>query len=218
MKHYANALKQIYHYHPEEELGDTEPQSEEPETLDEDLEVPDEEEIEMHKMKLMMEYQEDLADRIMEMAETMNQLLDQMGEEDQQKMFNSIDKALKKLERIQERLNSGVVDEAVDLAEEAEEELEEALEGMEDRWFAQMLRTMYRLEARIQKMEKVKMKHMEKGLDVLAEGQLINELRDALEQAKNDVLGGDLGGAEDVLGQAVGKAKGKNKDKSNNGN
>jgi hypothetical protein len=88
---------------------------------------------------------------------------------------------------------------------------------MQDQWFAQMLRTMYRLEARIQKMEKVKNKDMEKGLDVLAEGLLIDELREALVQARNDVLDGDLGGAESILGQASDNAKGKNKDKSNNG-
>jgi hypothetical protein len=212
MKHYANALKQIYQHNPDEELEGTEPQSEE-EPEDEDLEVPDEEEIKEHKQKLMVQYQEDLADRIMEMTETMNQLMDQLGEEDQLKMFNAIDKTLRKLERIQERLSDGLVDEAVDLAEEAEEELEEAIQSMQDQQFAQMLRTMYRLEARIQKMEKVKNKDMEKGLDVEAEGLLIDELREALVQAKNDVLGGDLGGAEDVLGQASENAKGKNKDK-----
>lgn len=206
MKQYANALKQFYHLHPDEELEELE----ETEALtDEELEVPDDEEINEHKTKLMVQYQEDLANRIMEMTETMNQIMDQLGEGDQLKMFNAMDNTLRKLERIRERLNDGVVDEAVDIAEEAEGELEEALQGMQDQQFAQMLRSMYRLEARIQKMEKVKNMHMEKGLDVEDEIQLIEELQEALMQARNDILDGDLGGAESILGKASENAKGK---------
>jgi ElaB/YqjD/DUF883 family membrane-anchored ribosome-binding protein len=203
MKHYSNALKQFYKHYLNEELEATETQD------IENPEEPEEEEIKEHKTKLMTQYQENLADRIQEMSETMNQIMNQLGEEDQQKMFNVIGKLLSKLERIQERLSDSVVEEAIDLAEEAEEELDEAFTGMENQQLAQMLRTMYKLEAQIQKMEKIKSKLMENGLNVENEEQIITQLREALEQAKQDIENGDVGGAEGILGQASENAKGK---------
>ena len=162
----------------------------------------------------MLQYEENLANRVQEMTETMNQVMNQLGEQDRLRMFSVIENTLRKLERIRERIEQGMVEEAVDLAEEAEEGLEEAFSSMVNQRFASLLRTMYRLDAMIQKMEEIKEMHAMKGLDVGDELLLIGQLRDAIEEAKSGMELGDLNGAEGILGQASENAKGKGKGKN----
>jgi ketosteroid isomerase-like protein len=205
--HYRNALRKLLQEYPElDEFEDVEVEIE--------VEEVDEEEVEEHKVKLMIQYEENLANRVQEMTETMNQIMDQLGEEDRLRMFSVIENTLRKLERIRERLEQGMVDEAVDIAEEAEEALEMAFSRMVNQQFASLLRTMYRLDAMIQRMEEIKNLHAEKGLDVGDELLLIGQLRNAMEEAKSDMELGDLNGAEGILGQASENAKGKGKGKN----
>jgi Rad3-related DNA helicase len=153
--HYRNALRKLLKEYPElDEFEDVEVEIE--------VEEVDEEEVEEHKIKLMLQYEENLADRIQEMTETMNQIMDQLGEQDRLRMFSVIENTLRKLERIRGRLEEGMVEEAVELAEEAEEDLEEAFSSMVNQRFASMIRTMYKLDAMIQKMEEIKEKHAQR--------------------------------------------------------
>jgi hypothetical protein len=205
--HYRNALRKLQRDFPE--IGDFEDVE-----VEVEVEEVDEEIVKEHKTKLMLQYQENLANRVQEMTETMNQVMNQLGEQDRLRMFSVIENTLRKLERIQERLNEGLVEDAVDLAEEAEEELEDVFSSMVNQQFASMIRTMYKLDAMIRKMENIRNRHVEEGVDVEDMELLINELKDAVEQAKLDIDAGDFSGAEGILGQASENAKGKNKGKN----
>ena len=109
------------------------------------------------------------------------------------------------------------IDEAIDEAEEAEEEFEETLSSMENQQLSLMLKTMYKLGAKIQQWENKMEEKQEEGADFTDEQDLVNQLKIALEEAKNDIETGNYVDAEGTLNQASENAKGKGKDK-NKGN
>jgi hypothetical protein len=211
MKHYSNAMLQFSNYYYEEELED---EDEEPEV---EVEIPEEDEVNEHKMKLMFQYHEDFQNRVQEMTETMNQIMNQLSEGDQHRTTSAIMNTILKLERIQARLDQGEINEAIDEAEEAEEEFEEALSMMENQQLSLMLKTMYKMGAKIQQWENKMERRQEEGLDFTDVQDLVNQLRIALEDAQNDIEAGNYVNAEGILNQAFENAKGKGKGK-NKGN
>lgn len=209
MKHFSNAMKQFSAFYYGEEEDDEE-------ELEVEVEVPDDDEIKQHKRKLMFQYQENFQNRIQEMTDSMNQIMNQLNEGDQQKATNAIMNTIRKLERIQARLDQGDIDEAIDEAEDAEDEFEEALSTMENQQLSLMLKTMYKLGAKIQLWENKMEKKQGEGMDFTEEQNLVNQLRMALEEAKNDIESGNYVDAEGTLNQASENAKGKGKGKKGN--
>ena len=191
LKHYKNVLRMLYDEDPEalEEL------EEEPEDVEEPPEVEGNETaaIKGAKLKLMEQFEGNLQERISLFRETMENATDQLSEQDAQKIWDALERAEAKLERMQQRLNNSEVDEAIDEAEDAEDEIEEGLEGLEDKTAGQMLKTIYRLEAKLLKMENIRDRKAEKGLNVSGDDDDIDEAKGNLKGHKENWKGGKFG-------------------------
>jgi hypothetical protein len=88
---------------------------------------------------------------------------------------------------------------------------------MENQQLSLMLKTMYKLGAKIQQWENKMQKKQQEGIDFANEQDLVNQLRIALEDAQNDIEAGNYVDAEGILNQASENAKGRGKGK-NKGN
>jgi len=113
---------------------------------------------------------------------------------------------------MQQRLNNSEVDEAIDEAEDAEDEIEEGLEGLEDKAAGQMLRTIYRLEAKLQRMENVRDRKAEKGLDFSGDDEDIDEAKGKLKEHKENWKGGRFRPTDAGNGDGSGGETGGNPD------
>ncbi len=171
------------------------------------------------KAELMEEFQADFEERIAIMEETVN-FTGQLSENDTKKVLDALERAQRKMARIQERINSGEVDEAIDELEESIDDIDEALDEMEDEETGDMLKTMNKLEAKIQKIEDRKNKKASKGEDVSEYDDILTQARGKMKDFKENMGKGNTKKAQDLLDDADEGLKfkpGKNKDKSNKG-
>ena len=215
MKHYRNALRKAYHDNPEamkkyeESWNDTEP---DPPPPDE----PDVNETEIMETKLMLiqQFQENFQERVMSMEENVNSLMNQLSDKDSQKAGDALERTERKLLRIQERLNRGEIDEAMDDLENATDGIDEAFDGFEGNHTAQMLRTMFKLEARVQRMVDKMNRKAAKGVDTSGDEDAINHAWGQMKKYQDDLQRGKSGsapGQNKDNGNGNGKGKGHDK-------
>jgi hypothetical protein len=215
MKHYRKALRKAYRDNPEamsavEESGDaTEPDlppTEEP--------AADETEIQETKLMLMQQFSENFQERVMSMEENVNSLMNQLSDEDARKAGDALEKAERKLLRIQERLDRGEIDEAMDDLENATDGIDDALDGFEDDQTAQMLRTIDKLEAKVRRTVDKTERKAAKGQDTSGDEDEIDEARGQLNKFKDDLQRGKSGSAPghtEDNGQGSGEGNGNDK-------
>jgi hypothetical protein len=216
MKQYRNALRKAYHDNPEamknfESENVTEP---DPPPPDE----PDVNETEIMEAKLMLiqQFQENFRERVMSMEENVNSLMNQLSDKDSQKAGDALERTERKLLRIQERLNRGDVDGAMEDLENATDGMDEALDGFEDDHTAQMLRTMDKLEARVQRMVDKMNRKAARGMDTSGDEDAINQAWGQIKKFQEDFQSGKSGSApgqnkDNGNGQGNGKGNGNGK-------
>jgi hypothetical protein len=175
MKQYRNALRKHLKENPElldefEEPTDTETASEEI------MESATQEEIEAAKTQLLNRFQERYRKQIQAMIENVEELEDDMSPQDAEKARQAFMHTLEKALRIQERIQSGECDEAIDDLEEASESLDEEFNELEDQDTAMMMRSLNKLESRIQKMIQVRARKGALGEDTSIEDDVLEEI------------------------------------------
>ncbi len=217
MKHYRNALRKAYHDNPDamtdfESGGATEPDLPPPEP------VVNQTEILSTKLTLIQQFSENFQERVMSMEENVNSLMNQLSDKDSQKAGDALEKAERKLLRIQERLNRGDVDGALDDLENATDGIDDALDNFEDDLTAQMLRTMDKLEAKIQRMVDKMNRKAVKGGNTSGDEDAINQAWGQLKKLQEDLQNGKSGSAPGHTKEnGNGNGKGKDKDKPDKG-
>ena len=205
MKHYINALRKAYKDNPEaleglEESGnETDPNL--PPTGDPDV---NQTEILDAKLMLIQQFQKNFQERVMSMEETVSSMMNELSDKDAQKAADALERTERKLLRIQERLNRGEIDEAMDDLENATTGLDEEFSSFEDAQTGQMLRTMNKMEARVQRMVDIMNRKAAKGGDTSGDEGAINEAWGQLKKFQEDFMAGKSG-----------SAPGKNKDGNN---
>lgn len=117
------------------------------------------------------------------MIQNVNDVTSEMSPQDAFKAQQALSKAEAKLLKIQERILGGQYEDALNDLENATETLSEDFDDMEDPGTAQMLKTMNKLEAKIQKMEQKATKKAAKGLGTSDEDALLRGNKD---HTKND--------------------------------
>lgn len=145
-----------------------------------------EEEINSTKTQLINQFQERFREQISAMIRNVEDVNETLSPQDAYKAQQALTKAEQKLLRIQERIENGQFDDALNELDNTTETLERDFNDMEDPGTAQMLSTMNRLEAKIQKMEQIAARKAEKGLSTDEEDTLLSELRDNKNKEKND--------------------------------
>jgi len=221
MKHYRNALRKAYHDNPEAMKAYEESWN----TTDPDPPPPGEPEVnetEIMEAKLMLvqRFQENFRERVMSMEMNVNSLMNQLSEKDSQRAGDALERTERKLLRIQERLNRGDVDGAMEDLENATEDMDGALDGFEDAHTAQMLRTMFKLEARVQRMVDKMNRKAARGMDTSGDEDAINWAWGQMKKFQEDLQRGKSGSAPgqnkeggNGNGKGNGKGKGKGHDK-----
>jgi hypothetical protein len=145
-----------------------------------------EEEVNSTKTQLITQFQERFREHVSAMIQNVEDVSDTMSPQDAYKTQQALTKAEQKLLRIQERIESGQYDDALDDLDNTTETLNREFDAVEDPGTAQMLRTMNKLEAKIQKMEQIAAKKAEKGISTDMEDALLSELRGNKNKEKND--------------------------------
>jgi tetratricopeptide (TPR) repeat protein len=206
MKHYRNALRKAYKDNPEALEGLEESGNETDPILPLTGEPVNQTEILDAKMTLIQQFQENFQKRVMSMEETVNSMMNELSDKDSQKAADALERTERKLLRIQERLNRGEIDEAIDDLENATDGLDEDLSSFEDDHIGQMLRTMNKMEARVQRMVDIMNRKAANGNNLSGDEDAINEAWGQLKKFQEDFVAGNSS-----------SAPGKNKDE-NNGN
>lgn len=222
MKHYTNALRKAYHDDPEAMTGLESGNATDP-YLPPTGPVANQTEIQSAKLMLIQQFSENFQERVMSMEENVNSLMNQLSDKDSQKAGDALERAERKLLRIQERLNRGDVDGAMEDLENATDGIDDALDNFEDDLTAQMLRTMDKLEAKIQRMVDKMNRKAAKGGDTSGDEDSINQAWGQLKKLQEDFQKGKSESApghtkDDDNGQGQGKGKGKDKEKPDKGN
>ena len=211
LKHYKNAMQNMYKSGPQHMEGLVE----EPE----DIEPPEDDtnstEMEGVQLQLMTQYQANLRERMRNMRVTVENITDQLSEGDASKLRRTLENAERKMERIRTKLNGSDIKGAIDEAEEAEDDLEDGLDDLNNTAAGQMLKTVYKLEAKLQKMEQSRARKVEKGKNFLGDDNAIDAAKGNLNQWKQNMKGGKF--SEDG-GSDNGNPGNGNQDKSDKGN
>jgi tetratricopeptide (TPR) repeat protein len=211
MKQFRNALRKYLHDNPDA-LQDFEPgNATEPEP---DLNATTSEEIEEARVQLIQRFQERFRERLSLMYDNLDNVTGSLSDGDAVKAQNTIRKAEGKLLRIQERISRGEYDEAIDDLENATDSMDEGFEGMEDAFAGQMLRTMNKLEARVQKLVEKHERKEARGEDTGELDDLIDELRGNIHRSRDEVRNGRGNGGH---GQDNGEGKPDDKGKPDMG-
>ena len=153
----------------------------------------------------------------MSMEETVSSMMNELSDKDAQKAADALERTERKLLRIQERLNRGEIDEAMDDLENATTGLDEEFSSFEDAQTGQMLRTMNKMEARVQRMVDIMNRKAAKGGDTSGDEGAINEAWGQLKKFQEDFMAGKSGSApgknKDGKNGSHGKGNGNGKDK-----
>jgi hypothetical protein len=195
MRQYRNALRKHLKENPELAEEFTEPTDSE--TASTEIEEPaTQEEIDAAKNHLLNRYQERYRNQIQAMIESVEELEDDLSPQDAFKARQALMHTLEKTLRIQERIDSGVVEEAIDDLEDASESLDQDLDDLDDPESAQMLKSLNRLEARIQKMIQVRARKAAMGEDTSTEDEVLGELwgnKNKMQQGNQENTGNGSG-------------------------
>lgn len=213
MKQYRNALRMYIHDNPET-ADDFEPgNATEPE---EDLNVSSTEEMEAYRVQLIQRFQEQFRERITIMYANLDNMTCNLTDGDALRARNTIRKAEEKLLRIQERINLGQYDEALDDLENATDSMDEGFGGMNNTYAGQMLRTINKLEAKVQRFVEKQERKAARGEDTSDLDGIIEGLRGSINSNKNEFKENQGRGQDNDNGHGKPEDKGKpNKDKGN---
>jgi hypothetical protein len=212
MKQFRNSLRKYLHDNPDAvddfKLGNA--TESEP-----DLNATSQEEIEAVREQLILRFQEQFRERLTLMYGNLDNITGSLTDADAVKAQSTISKAEAKLLRIQERINNHEFDEAMDDLENATESMDEGFSGMQDAFAGQMLRTMNKLEAKVQRLVDKQERKAAGGEDTSELAGLIEGLRGSIHSSRNEVKNG-----HDNSGQGQGNGGGKpdDKGKPNSGN
>lgn len=209
MKQFRNALRKYIHDNPDA-ADDFKPGNvTEPEP---DLNATSQEEIEAIREQLILRFQEQFRERITLMYDNLDNITGSLSDGDAVKAQNTISKAEAKLLRIQERIESRDFDGALDDLDNATDSMDEGFNGMEDAFAGQMLRTMNKLEAKVQRLVEKHERKEARGENTSELDGLIDELRGNIHSSRNDVKNGHGNGQDNGHGKPD-----KNKDKGKGG-
>jgi len=210
MKQFRNALRKYLHDNPDAVLGFKPGNATEPEP---DLNATSQEEIEAVREELILRFQERFRERLTLMFENLDNITGSLTNWDAVKARNTIQKTEEKLLRIQERINNHEFDEAVDDLENATDSMDEGFNGMQDAFAGQMLRTMNKLEAKVQRLVEQRERKQARGENTGELDGFIDELRGSIHSSRNEVKNG-----HDNSGHGQGKGgKPDDKEKPDNG-
>jgi hypothetical protein len=175
MKQYRNALRKHLQENPElfEEFEGTGEKGSASEEIEETV-MP--EEIDATKVQLLNRFQERYREQIQVMIDVVEELEDDLNPQDAEKARQALMHTLEKTLRIQERIHAGEHNEATDDLDEATESLDEEFDELEDQESAQILKSLNKLEARIQKMIQVRARKALNGEDTSVEDDVLEEL------------------------------------------
>ena len=206
MKQFRNALRKYIHDNPDA-VDDFPPgNATEPEP---DLNATTQEEIEAVREQLILRFQEQFRERITLMYGNLDNITGSLSDGDAVKAQNTISKAEAKLLRIQERIDGHDFDGALDDLDNATDSIDEGFNGMEDAFAGQMLRTMNKLEAKVQRLVEKQERKTARGEDTGELDGLIEELRGNINRGKSDVRNGHGNGGQDNGHGKPDKDKGK---------
>jgi len=210
MKQFRNALRKYLHDNPDAVLGFKPGNATE---LKPDLNTTSQEEIEAVREELILRFQERFRERLTFMYENLDNITGSLTNWDAVKARNTIQKTEEKLLRIQERINNHEFDEAVDDLENATDSMDEGFNGMQDAFAGQMLRTMNKLEAKVQRLVEQRERKQARGENTGELDGFIDELRGSIHSSRNEVKNG-----HDNSGHGQGKGgKPDDKEKPDNG-
>jgi hypothetical protein len=207
MKQFRNSLRKYLHDNPDAVQGFESGNATESEP---DLNTTSQEEIEAVREQLILRFQEQFRERLTLMYGNLDNITGSLTDADAVKAQSTISKAEAKLLRIQERINNHEFDEAVDDLENATESMDEGFSGMQDAFAGQMLRTMNKLEANVQRLVDKQERKAARGEDTSELAGLIEGLRGSIHSSRNEVKNG-----HDNNGQGQGNGGGKPDDKGN---
>lgn len=186
MKEMRNAMRKQLREDPDAGDDLVEPTDEEPTgddtTPPEDLD----DQIAEAKQRLVQRFQERFQEHVAAMYSNVDDMAGDMSPDDAVKAQNALHHAEQKLLRIQERIHQGEYDEAVDELDETGEDLEDELDTVDDPATAQMLKTMNRLQARLQKMLERKERKAAEGMDTSDEDDELDQLQGNMNKNKNE--------------------------------
>jgi hypothetical protein len=187
MKHIANAVRKMNKENPEllEQVlgsGNTTATEEFNSTVPENFN----ETISSTQQELVLRFQERFQEQIMEMYQNVNEMSSYLDPGDYDKAQRALMKAEQKMLRIQEKIDAGVFDEAVDAMENVTDTLDEELGEVGDPGAAQMLRTLYKIEAKIGRMQEKADRKAAMGEDTSDIDAWISQLRGNKYKTKNN--------------------------------
>ena len=148
-------------------------------TLPEDAvpDVPTDDEVTEIQQQLVERFQERFQERLTSMYENYNNVSSDLSPDDAVKALNALTKAEQKLLRIQARIDAGNTTGALDDLDNATETMDDDFDSLDDAAARQMLKTMNRLEERIQKMEEKAARKAAAGEDTSEEDALLASLK-----------------------------------------
>ncbi|MFC1804164.1 hypothetical protein ACFL0D_09420 [Thermoproteota archaeon] len=185
MRQFRNALRKYVEEYPEA-IGTV---SEETGTASEDIPETTEEEITLARSQLINQFQERFQEQLTAMIQNVEEMQGDMSPQDAYKAQQSLIKAANKLFKIQRRIQAREYMGALDDLDEATQTLDLEIDELEDPGTAQMLRTMNKLEAKIQKMMQISANKAARGEDISKEDALLGELRGNKDKIKNEYKG-----------------------------
>ena len=194
-EHYLYALKQFRNtwqrylsYSPDaaknslEETDDTDKpsheESEPPEGLDEEIRAA--------KENRLVKIQEKLLEKITLLGEHVEELKGYLSEGDSEVLEKALEKEVKKLENIMNKVSDGDYDGAIDELMVTEFEIEDDVDHMDDKEAAKTLKTVERLLSQIQKTEEKRNRKAEEGEDTSEEDDTIDDVNEELDEVKKE--------------------------------
>jgi hypothetical protein len=196
LKHYRNALQKMQRENPEYLQQILNPVDGNTTGDDFNSTVPENlnETITATQQELVLRFQDIFQSQITAMYENVNDMMGDMDPQDYTKAQNALMKAEKKMLHIQDKINAGAFDEAVAGLENATETLDDEFGDMGDPGASQMLRTLSKLEAKIERMQEKALRKAAMGEDASDIQALITQLRGNKDKTKNEWRNGKNNG------------------------
>jgi len=188
LKLFRNTWQEYLSYYPEATLESLEDIDEDDKPSPEESEPPEglEEEIEETKEKRLIEIQEDIHGKITVLGEHLEELKGYLSEGDSKVVEKALDKELKKLERIMDKVSKGEYDGAIDELMVTEFEIEDDVDEMDDKEAAKTLKMVESLLSQAQKTEEKRKRKAEEGEDTSEEDDTIDDVNEELDEVKKE--------------------------------
>ena len=214
LKQFRNTWEKYLSYNPEaaeesfEEIDESDKPSPEETEPPEDLE----DEIEVTKENRLVKIQEKFLEKIAAMGEHVEDLNDYLSEGDSKVLEKALEKEVKKIENIMDKVSNGDYDGAIDELMVTEFEIEDDVDEMDDKEAAETLKMVERLQSQAQKTEEKRQRKAEEGEDTSEEDEAIETVNEELDKIKKEFKD-----KADNSRKPEANNKQKDKDKSNNG-